>query len=233
MTDKKNKSFGQDMVKMIVPKIVPTAVKIVFSFIPPGSTVDQFVAKYQDYFANAIPAITFLILQFTKAHEVVDDVLAELSAEVLRELKTRYKNGIPKSVSVQKKGSGEKKEGYVQMDDLMTRLSQENFVKLNELISGLTKNQQKDFLKYSVKLNDNVFPLPEFLGIQFAERLSLLTPAQFTMWADIAFPEKPPRKETAFEKEVQQGWNEFTEDAKSKMGRGGFFANLAKKKGLM
>jgi hypothetical protein len=232
--EKKNKSFGQDAIKMIVPKVTPLGVKLVSSFITPGSTADQFIAKYQEYFTAAVPAITFLILQFTNAHEIVDDILAEVSAEVLRELKIRYKDGIPKP---SKKGSGKSSEdkagqGYMQMEDLMTRLDKTSFTKLNKLVSGLTKNQQKDFLSYSVPLTD-LFSIPEFLGVQFAQRLSELTVAQFTLWANIAFPEKPPREKTAFEKEVQKGWAEFKVDASDGLSKGGFFTGLARKKGLI
>jgi hypothetical protein len=226
--EKKNKSFGQDAIKMIVPKVTPLGVKLVFSFIPPGSTADQFIAKYKEYFTAAVPALTFLILQFTSAHEIVDDILAEVSAEVLRELKIRYKDGVPKP----SKSSEEKVEGYMRMDDLMTRLDKKSFTKLNKLVSGLTKNQQKDFLSYSVPLT-NLFSIPEFLGVQFAQRLSELTVAQFTLWVNIAFPEKPPREKTAFEKEVQKGWAEFKADASEGLGKGGFFTNLAKNKGLI
>jgi len=233
-TEKNNKSFGQDLVKMIVPKVTPLGVKLVFSFIPPGSTVDQFVAKYQEYFATAVPALTFAILQFTKAHEVVDDILAEVSAEILRELKIRYKEGIPKPSKKESGKSSEDKvgQGYMQMENIMTRLDKKSFTKLNKLVSGLTKNQQKAFLSYSVPLT-NLFSIPEFLGVQFAQRLSELTAPQFTLWANIAFPEKPPREKTAFEKEVQKGWAEFREDMETGMGKGGFFTNLARKKGLL
>lgn len=220
--EKKKKTLIEDFLGEAVPVVIPTIAEKLLEFVPEGSKVDDFLRNYHKYWGKAFGAINMIVKHFTNAPEIVDSVLSELSAETARVILKRYSaDGV---ITHPNKNAGIS-ESY-SFVNLMAYLSSTNLIAMNEKLALLPTSQKNICLRYVVVARLEV-------AKKFVANLSRLTNDQFIAWAGIACPEPKPREKTALEKGVGQGWTDFTKDLEAAATKGGFFSNLAKKKGLI
>ena len=213
----KKKIFA-DALKVAMPIVVPIAAKMIINLVPSGSKVDVVLKKYQDYWGKITPALSTMVLQITNAPEFVDDIIAELSAEVVRTIKERYKDGI-----VDKKNE-KNIVGGVSLQISMTSLPVSTFLKLTQLINSLPEEKRQKVLN---------FESPKEGASAFAAMLTNLSSEEFKSWVDLIFPDQKPREETAFEKKTKESLKDFQEDSRRFFQKDSWLTKLAKDKGLM
>lgn len=215
---KKTRSFAADTARTAVPILVPMAVKAVFNFIPAGSKLDQILENYQTYWMKALPALNLIILRMFNAPDMVDDILSELSAEVVEAIKERYKDGD----GAQKQADKGSDTTY-RISEAIALLSAADFAALNTKIISLSKERRRLCLRYTFKAKD------EKAAKKFLSLLAKLSDPQFTAWADLMFPE---REESEFEKGLKKSLEEFKDDVSAATGKDGPLTKWAKKLGV-
>jgi hypothetical protein len=217
----KKKKLVMDSFKAIMPIAVPYAVKMLMNLVPEGSKVEDFFMKYKENWGKVAPAVTTLILQVTNMPEYADDIVAELSAEVARTIKEKYSDGDKlKNTSSEKAAAGSFPISFA-----MTSLTKDELVGFTGLVQSLPEKQRKKILALEVGSKDDTKA--------FIKTLVTMEEVQFKMWADVMSPVEQPKTDTALEKGIKDGWNEFTDDSKSYFQKDSYFVRLAKSRGLM
>lgn len=218
-TPPKGKSLSDALV-MLMPIVVPYAVKKLFALVPPGSKVDEFFEHYKEHWGTISTAVGTLILQITNMPDLADDLVAELSAEVARVIKEKYSDGEHlKSIAPLTATNG------CPLSAVMSSLTLANLNKFTQLLNLLPEEQGKRIRAYSSDSKDEARSLIKLLV--------RMTDDQFKAWADVMEPAKKPRVDSEFEKAFKAGLNEFQTDAKAFLQKDSYFVRMAKSKGLM
>lgn len=218
-TPSKGKSLS-DVLVMFMPIAVPYTVKRLFALVPPGSRVDEFFEHYKEHWGAISTAVGAFILQITDMPDLVDDFVAELSAEVARVIKERYSDGeYLKSIAPLTAVNG------CPLSSVMSSLTLANLNKFTQLLNLLPEEQRKRIRAYSSDSKDEARSLIKLLV--------RMTDDQFKAWAEVMEPAKKPRVDSEFEKAIKTGLNEFQTDAKTYLKKDSYFVRMAKAKGLM
>ncbi|MCX6797991.1 MAG: hypothetical protein NTX66_02115 [Candidatus Falkowbacteria bacterium] len=190
-------SIISDITKVAFPILVPMGVKFIMGLVPKGSTIDQIMEKYHEYWEKISPALTFMVLRFTDNKDIVDDILSELSAEVSKALKERFgKDGLST-------GQDGTSSAGIPMEKVIV------------IASMLDDNDRKNFFKLLAEISDEdqrrrfsnlLLPLKE--GKEILTGWSKLTKEEFLMMVESLVPLKKPRVPTEFEKNLKK----FAED---------------------
>lgn len=198
----KNPSIINDMAKVAYPILVPLGVDMIMGLVPKGSTADQVIEKYHEYWEKVSPALTFMILRFTNNKDIVDDVLTELSAEINKALKSRF--GVDQSQGGKVSTPSvpmEKMEKVIIATTRMEPVSQANF--FNLLIGIVDEHQRNRFSNYLLEKETSVNTLTvwsQYSQAGFQKIVDMLT---------------PPHVESELTKQVKKGLKDFGSDAGS------------------
>lgn len=204
--DPKSESVWRNGLKIAMPMVVPWILKIVSSLVPEGSRIDKYLEVFHETWIKFLPFISALVLQITKMPEWVDDIVAELQAEVIRTLKERYgKDG--KDVATKSAAKTAENETVL---IIASTLEEGEFKKFWKLVASLDNEDQRiNFLNYliSVKTGNTVLANWAKMGnTQFQILVNSLVPIP---------KQKVPREPSKLEKEVKKSFNEFKEDGEA------------------
>lgn len=221
--DKQKSKILSDALKGVIPIAVPFAAKFIINMVPDNSKLEDFLKNYKNYWEKVAPTLSTIVMQLTNAPEFVDDIVAELSAEVARAIKEKYSD----EDGNLKVSRGSKKE-MVRVVSAMALLKKAQFTKLISLINSrdVSIKQRKDILNFEVSPNQDE-------AIKFVATLSLLTQDQFNDWVALISPILPPKEKTELEKKLSEGWNDFQTDANKFFAKDSLVTRIAKQKGLM
>jgi len=221
MADPKvKKKSPADALKSIMPIVIPYAAKMLINLVPAGSKVEDFFVKYKSYWEKVAPAISMLVLQLTNMPDIADDVMAELSAEIARAIKEKYSDG-----ETFKDVKPEKDSGVFPISFAMASLNKDELSAFTVRLQLLNEKQRKKVLALELGGKDAT---KEFIKVLIA-----LDETVFKAWVDVIAPVTEPKPDSAFEKAVKEGLNEFTQDSKKYFQKDSYFVRLAKQKGLM
>lgn len=178
-TGDKKPTAVKDLIKSFMPIIVPYGVKLIMDMIPEGSKVDDVMRDYHKYWEKIAGTVSTMIMQVTDLSDIADDIIAEVSAEISRALKERYK-----------KESGEDKPGTIKAEppvrDIIGMLSLDDFNKLIARISGKDKSCMDKFFNYS-------FGLKQTEAVKVLTNLAQTDQDRFDVWFDGCFPKTEPK----------------------------------------
>lgn len=202
--DPKPESLWRNGLKVAMPLFVPWILKNVSALVPEGSRVDKYLEVFHEWWEKNLPWISTSILQITKMPEWLDDIVAELQAEIIRTLKERYgKDG--KDVATKSAAKSPENETVL---IIASTLAADKFNKFWELVASLDNEDQKaDFLNYSISLKTGKSVVSNWLK---------LGAPQFQMIVNTLVPvpkPKTPREPSKLEKEAKKGLDEFKEDS--------------------
>lgn len=203
MEPKKTKSkLASDALKISMPVVVPIAVEFIINKIPVGSKLDDVIRDYDKYWEKVVPLVSGLVLQLTNMPEFVDEIVAEVGAEVVRALKKR--NSEESSTSEVKKSV---KENFFSISYVMATAKTKDMIKFQELLKSISEKQKKSVLGYGLNEKEDV-------KILFHNFISM-TETQFKDWVEIMFPAEKPREKPEFEKKAEESLKKFGEDSNS------------------
>lgn len=224
MKEKKvsKKSVLYDLFGQLTPKIIPQVVNKLVDSIPDGTRVDDFLKNYHQYWGPVADGLSMTIKHLTNLPEVFDHAMAELSAESTKAIVARYGPG---GVIYKDEKAKATTEVYT-LATLSSYLSAPNLDRFNENLLILNQDQRQKVLNFKVGS-------PIIVAKEFINNLAQFDPRQFKVWADLYCPQTEPREKSTIEKGLEKGWNEFVVDAQKTADRGGFFSQLAKRKGLI
>jgi hypothetical protein len=217
-TKRKNKSFLSDSIRQSIPMFAPVAAKMILGLVPKGSKLDDILRDYQQYWTKIIPGISVVLMQAFNAPDILDDILTELSSETVEAIKERYNND-------QSSPASKRTKDGVTLGSASLCLKKAKFMAINKLLSNLPEKQRREIVDLDLG--------PQTEAVAKVSMLSLLDEVNFKLWADVYCPEKKPRKETSFEKEVKSRFKDFKSDVSALPANAGFFARWANRKGLM
>lgn len=179
----KQPTVTADIIKSLMPVVVPFAVNFIVEMIPEGTKIDDIMKDFNKYWQKVAVAIPPIIMQFTNLTDIGDDIVAEFSAEVSRALKERYSGeGGSKT-----KDPVAAKVTVATVRDIIGILPTADFNKLMALIINKDKTSINQFLDYS-------------FGLKQAEAISVLTNLaqaeqdKFDVWFDSCFPKVEPKQ---------------------------------------
>jgi len=191
-TGRKKQDALSDVLKSVMPVLVPIAAKLMIDLIPSGSKLEDFLKHYKEYWDKVAPAVSTTVLRLTNMPDIVDDIMAELSAEVARAIKEKYKE------------EGEKKsfkaKDAASVRELIGLLRSEDFAKLIELISTKDDSSINKFFEYT-------FDLKQAEAIMVLTTLAQSTQTNFDIWFKSNFPEteaKPQAEQFSLGKEIKK-----------------------------
>jgi hypothetical protein len=216
----KRKKVISDSFKVLMPIAVPYAVKMLMGLVPDGSKADDFFMKYKEHWGKITPALTALVLQLTNMPEYADEIVAELSAEVARNIKEKYSDG-----ESLKNPKAEKVAVTFPISYAMATLPKAELVKFTKLVESLPEKQRKTILALEVGSKDDTK--------EFIKTLVAMNVAQFKAWSDVMAPVAKPKADSDLVKGVKKNLNEFSEDSKNYFQKDSYLVRLAKAKGLM
>jgi len=221
-TPKPKKAIWSDSLKAIMPVVVPFAAKAIVNLAPPGGKAEAIMEKYQEYWDKIAPMISTMVLQLTNAPDFVDDIVAELSAEVARAIKEKYKDGdkteSPTGIKVGSK--------TFNLRMAMVFAGAGTLTAFTDLLGSIDSKQQKAVL--DIDAGDKE------AAVAFLSGLAVMDEAQFKSWVNIMFPlpaPKPPREDSKFEKAVKTSLKEFDSDSDTFFGKKSWLEKLAEDKG--
>lgn len=216
----KKKNILGDLLGQAVPTVIPWIVEKIIDIVPEGTKVDDFLRDYHKYWGRVVNTAAMLIKTVTNAPEIVDAAISELSAESTKAIIARYGPD-----GVIKKTNQSNLESY-SLAELSAYLQLDGLLRFNAVLAKLLKAQQKKVLCYQVVA-------PKEVAKTFINNLAQMKTGQFLLWANLNCPLPEPREESELEAQIKSGWNDFTKEVEAASKHGGFFANLAKRKGLI
>lgn len=220
MKEKGKGDVLRDALKMAMPVAVPIAVERILALIPPGSSVDDFLAKNNGIIQKIISGLSFVFLRATDHSEFADTFVAELSSEVNKELHERYSadgSGKKTAVTIAKK--------IFSINFMQSSLSADELKNFIAKLNLLDEDQRRKFLAFGLE--------EKKAAESFLKKLICMDDASFLNWAELMFPKKAPHLESEWEKKLKGSLHELKSDGDSYFSKPSGLEKFMKSQGII
>jgi hypothetical protein len=192
-------SLKANIIKDAIPQLAASAVSIILSLIPEGSTIDQILEKFQNYWGVVSGGILLTVQTYTKVPDIVTDAMADIRAEAIQQIKDRFKNGAVN------KDTNSAKASTPPIGDIILMLRAVDYKKLVKLVSGKDTSSQVKFFNHS-------FVLKQAEAIKALTNLAQANQGDFDVWFDRRFPKTEPKDSLDVVKIITKTWNNIADN---------------------